>query len=254
MHTICYYLVNRFCLLTFFGGDTMKIAICDDEKIYIDSIVKHLDYFSVESKIEFEKYIFTDSIDMLKKMEKFDIAILDVEMDNVDGIKLGEVLRKQNPHIILIYITAHKKYLDDALNLNAVRFFEKPLDSQRFYRGLRDAITRIDNSTIEVYLKEQNITKRISAQDIIFIEIEKRKSKVVTPNKEYHSEYHINFWREKLKDTVFVSPHKSYIINLNYVTEYERNYIVLNGKYKVSIARNKQSDFHQRFMQYVEGK
>lgn len=232
----------------------MKIGICDDEQKYLEDITQHLDIFSKNNNIDFEKYIFTTSCEMLSCNVNFDIAILDVEMDNMNGIKLGEELRKRNSHIILIYITAHKKYLDDALNLNAVRFFEKPLDSQRFYRGLSDAIARIDNSTIHFYLKDNNITERISVQDIIFVEIEKRKTKIVTNDKEYHSNHHISFWREKLNSTIFISPHKSYIINFNYVTSYERNYIILDEHYKISIARNKQTDFHRKFMQFMEGK
>ncbi len=238
----------------FFGGDSVKIAICDDEQLYIDNIVKHLDFFSIDNNIDFEQSIFTNAEDMLSSELKYDIAILDVEMDNMNGIKLGEELRKRNPHIILIYVTAHKKYLDDALNLNAARFFEKPLDSQRFYRGLRDAIKRIDNTSISFYLKDKKVTERISAQDIIFVEIKKRKTKVVTRDKEYHSDHHISFWRDNLTSTIFISPHKSYIINFNYVTAYERDYVILDEQYKVSIARNKQADFYRKFMRFVEGK
>lgn len=232
----------------------MKIAICDDEQIYIDNIVEHLDIFSAENNIDFEKSIFTSSANILASDIRFDIAVLDVEMDNINGIRLGEELRKKNPHIILIYVTAHRKYLDDALNLNAVRFFEKPLDPQRFYRGLHDAIQRIDNTSITFYLKDREVTERISVQDIIFVEIEKRKTKVVTRDKEYHSDYHISFWQDKLTSTIFISPHKSYIINFNYVTAYERNYVILDERYKVNIARNKQADFYQKFMRFVEGK
>lgn len=232
----------------------MKIAICDDEQIYIDNIVEHLDIFSAENNIDFEKSIFTNSADILASDIRFDIAVLDVEMDDINGIKLGAELRKRNPHIILIYVTAYKKYLDDALNLNAVRFFEKPLNPQRFYRGMLDSVKRIDNTSINFYLKDQEITERISAQDIIFVEIEKRKTKVVTRDKEYHSDHHISFWQDKLTSTIFISPHKSYIINFNYVTSYERNYVILDERYKVNIARNKQADFYRKFMRYVEGK
>lgn len=232
----------------------MRIAICDDEKIYAEDIKQHIDTFSTDNNIDFEQSIFTDSADMLSSSIKFDIAILDVEMNNINGIKLGEELRKRNPHIILIYVTAHKKYLDDALNLNAVRFFEKPLDSQRFYRGLRDAIKRIDNTSINFYLKDQKIMDRISAQDIVFVEIEKRKTKVVTHDKEYHSDHHMSFWKDNLTSTIFISPHKSYIINFNYVTSYERKRIILDNKYEVNIARNRQANFYQKFMHFMEGK
>lgn len=232
----------------------MKLVICDDEKICIDDVMQHLEFFSDEKSIDFEISIFQTSTDLINENKKYDIAILDVEIDNMNGLKLGEHLRKINPHIVLIYITAYKKYLDDALNLNAVRFFEKPIDSQRFYRGLSAAIARIDNSTIEFYLKDGKTIERINAQDIIYVEIEKRKSRIVIIGKEYHSNRHISYWRDSLNSTVFISPHKSYIINFNYVTAYERNQIVLNNKYQIQIARNRQTSFYQQFMRFMEGK
>ena len=238
----------------FYGDFLMRIAICDDEKKCIDDIVRHINFFSKDNQIQMQKSIFTSGEELISSGISFDIAILDVEMDGMNGIKLGEYLRKINHHIILIYITAHKQYLDDALNLNAVRFFEKPIDSGRFYRGLKDAIDRIDNSTINFYLKDGTVTERINAKDIIYVEIENRKSKVITLNKTYHSAEHISFWSDKLTGTVFVSPHKSYIINLNFVTSYERNHIILNEQYNIPIAKSKQTEFYRQFIRFMEGK
>lgn len=232
----------------------MKIAICDDEQTCIDNVIRLLDRFSADNNIDFEKYTFTSAERMLNEEIKFDIAILDVEMSNINGITLGEKLRAINPHIILIYITAHKKYLDDALNLNAVRFFEKPIDENRFYRGLKDSIDRIDNTTVDVFLKDGKTIEKINAKDIIYVEIEKRQTKAVTVQKEYHCNHHISFWKNQLSSTVFVSPHKSFIINMNYVTAYDRDKIILNDKYEISIARNRQTGFYQQFMRFMEGK
>lgn len=232
----------------------MKIAICDDDEKCTDNVLRHLDYYSLRNNTEFDKYVFDSADKLLKSRVEFDIAILDVEMQEQDGIKLGAELRKRLPHLILIYITAHRKYLDDALNLNAVRFFEKPLDSQRFYRGLTDALERIDNTTISFYLRDGKTIERIAAQDIIFVEIEKRKTKIVTEKRSFQSEQHISFWSDRLNASTFFSPHKSYIINFNYVTTYERDYVILNDKYKISIARGKQTEFHRNFMHFLEGK
>lgn len=102
----------------------MKIAICDDDEKCTDNVLRHLDYYSLRNNTEFDKYVFSSADKLLKSRVKFDIAVLDVEMQEQDGIKLGAELRKRLPHLILIYITAHRKYLDDALNLNAVRFLK----------------------------------------------------------------------------------------------------------------------------------
>ena len=232
----------------------MKIAICDDEQNCINDVRTHISFFSKDVGVELEQYTFNSAEELMLSNLKFDIAVLDVEMEGTDGIKLGEYLRTVNPHIILIYVTAHRKYLDDALNLNAVRFFEKPIDPQRFYRGLKDAIDRIDNSNISFYLKDGKTIEKISAKDIIYIEIENRKTKVVNVDKIYHASEHISFWKDKLSGTIFVVPHKSYIVNLNFVTTYQRESIVLDNCHTIPVARNKQSDFYRHFMKFMEGK
>lgn len=232
----------------------MKIAICDDELNCINDVRTHISFFSKDVGVELEQYTFNSAEELMLSKLKFDIAVLDVEMEGTDGIKLGEYLRTVNSHIILIYVTAHRKYLDDALNLNAVRFFEKPIDPQRFYRGLKDAIDRIDNSNISFYLKDGKTIEKISAKDIIYIEIENRKTKVVTVDKIYHASEHISFWKDKLSGTIFVAPHKSYIVNLNFVTTYQRESIVLDNCHTIPVARNKQSDFYRQFMKFMEGK
>lgn len=232
----------------------MKIAICDDERSYAEIIKEQIGIFSKENNIDFEISIFSSAEDMLKSSEKFDIAVLDVEMSEKNGLELGEALRKNNPHIALMYVTAYRKYLDDALNLSAVRFFEKPLDPQRFQRGLSDTLKRIDNSTIPFFLKDGKTIERVNARDIIFVEIENRKSKVVTENKEYHSAAPLGFWQENLKSSVFVSPHKSFIVNLNYITSYERDFIILNNKYRIAVSRKNQTEFYKTFMRFMEGR
>lgn len=232
----------------------MRVVICDDEKICIDDVVSHLDKFSTENGIEFEKHIFYSADEMMAEDMHYDIAILDVEMSGTNGIKLGEKLREINPHIILMYVTAHRKYLDDALNLNAVRFFEKPVDADRFYRGLRESIKRIDNTTINFYLKDGMTIEKVISNDIVYVEIEKRHSKVVTTTKEYHSSNHISFWRDNLNTNIFVSPHKSFIVNMNYITSYERDNALLCETHRIPIARNRQAVFYRSFIHFMEGK
>ncbi|MBR2877191.1 MAG: response regulator transcription factor [Clostridia bacterium] len=232
----------------------MKILICDDNSECIKDVQEHIKIFSMDTGIEFEEFAFSRSIDVLNSDSIFDIAILDVEMDDVNGLKLGEFLRKSNPHIILIYLTAHKKYLDDALNLNAVRFFEKPIEPYRFYKGLNDAIERIDNSVVKFALKDKGFTDVVNSKDIIFVEIEHRHSKVVTINKIYHSSEHISFWREKLQSSAFAVPHRSYIVNMNYISTYQRARIWLNNSNEIPVAKSQQASFYQRFCRFLEGR
>lgn len=103
-------------------------------------------------------------------------------------------------------------------------FLKNQFDSKRFYDGLDNALKRIDNTTIKFFLKEDNASVRINANDIIYVEIEPighRKTKIVTEEKTYISSNKIVFWEEHLISSLFVKTHKSYIINMEYITKYE---------------------------------
>ena len=234
----------------------MKIAICDDNLNIVDEVKNLLDEYALSKNLSLDISTFNDGQAVLESDERFNIAILDVEMPGCNGIELGKILREKNRHIVLMYITSHKKYLDEALNLNAARFFEKPIDSKRFYDGLDNALKRIDNTTIKFFLKEDNASVRINANDIIYVEIEPighRKTKIVTEEKTYISSNKIVFWEEHLISSLFVKTHKSYIKNMEYITKYENNTFQLDGKYNIPISRNYQSSVHKAFIRYMTG-
>lgn len=55
-----------------------------------------------------------------------DVAVLDIEMPEMNGIELGKELRKLKKDIILIFITAHQQYAMNAYQLHSPVYLEKP--------------------------------------------------------------------------------------------------------------------------------
>lgn len=232
----------------------MKIIICDDNLNIISEIKEMLNEYSAIKNISLEISTFDNGNAVLDSNENYNIAILDVEMPDMNGIALGEELRKRNKQIVLIYLTAHSQYLDSALNLNAARFFEKPIDKDRFFSGMDNALERIDNTTINFFIRNDKTQVRVTAESIIYIEISHRKTKVVTEDKTYFTTHTLDYFKDKLVSSIFAQPHKSYIINFNFITAYERDEIVLDGQYKFPVSRSKQTEFHKSFVRFMEGK
>ncbi len=232
----------------------MNIAICDDEAAFANKVKKMLDYYAEESNIEMEIDTFDSGYALLGTKKDFDIAVLDVEMPDIDGIEVGKKLRQRNKNTVLIYITAYGKYLDDSLDLNAFRFFEKPIDEQRFYRGIDRAVKRVYELSANVVLKENSEIFKIPTRDIIFIEIEgdtHRKTHIVTEERTYISAKKMEYWEKQLADSNFVKPHKSYLINLDYVTKYNETKIQLANNYSIPVSRGCSTNFRKRFFKFI---
>lgn len=237
-----------------FYGDNMKILICDDNLNIVEEVKGLLADYAADKNIAFDISTFDNGQATLESSENYNIAVLDVEMPDMNGIMLGEALRRRNKQTVLIFLTAHSQYLDSALNLNAARFFEKPINKERFFNGIDNALERIDNSTVSFYIRDDKAQVRITADSIIYIEIEHRKTKIVTEDKTYCTTHTLDYFKDRLISSLFAQPHKSYIINFNFVTAYERSEIMLNNKYKIPVSRSKQTAFRTAFVRFMEGK
>ncbi len=230
----------------------MVIAICDNEQEFINDIRKHLKQYSSEHGLTFEIYEFCSGADILSSKIVFDIAFLDIEMKDINGIEVGRKLQNENPDLVLIYVTAYNQYLDEALDLGITRFFDKPIDSQRFYEGMDRAVSKVDNTEIKFYLKDDNkgvVTVR--CKDIIFVEIQGRKTEIHTKEHDYLSKDGIKVWKARLNKSYFEIPHNSYIINTNFITYFCKEYVILDNKYTIPIAYSKRAEFKRKFMKLM---
>lgn len=227
----------------------MKIAICEDNPTDLLNVKYHLNQYSLENHVEFDIEDYSCSTDILNSDKNFDIAFLDIEIDEYNGIQIGKALQEVNPDTIIICITAYNHYLDEALDIGIMRFFDKPIDSLRFYNGLEKAINLVDKTEIPIFLKDNNQGEiAVKTKDIIYIEIQNRKTKVVTKTDEYISKDNIKVWKNRLNKSYFFSPHNSFIINMNYITYYNKITVTLDNKYNIPIAYSKRSEFKTKFM------
>lgn len=244
--------VFRFLMEFLFGGSFMNILICDDDKAYVEDIKKHVSSYMQDRRIEAKFDVSFTGRDI--NFDKFyDIAFLDVEMGKVKGTELAEYLKLANRNIVIFIITAYNKYLDEAMDLNVLRFIIKPLDVERLRSGLSKAVELIDKSVLNVFLKDDKGLVRVPVNDIVYIEIVDRSTKVVTRDNTYVSTQPMKYWRAHLKTTFFYSIHTSFIVNMKYITRYSREVLEMNNAHIVPVAYRKQTEFRNYFVNYFSG-
>lgn len=231
----------------------MNIAICDDEKSCQNDIMKHVKFYFNDNKIPCNILAFDNAEDLLNCNIVFDIAFLDVEIGEANGINVGKQLMLNNERLIIFIVTAYNRYLDDAFDLKAFRFLSKPIQPQRLYNALDSAVELLNNTIISFIECQENKRIKLALRDIIFVEICNRKTKITSVNGEYLSNEKISFWKDKLSASYFAIPHSSFIINMNYSFEYKRTQVKLkhnNNSYVVPISARNQSDFRRIYFKF----
>ena len=95
----------------------MRILICDDEVRYIQPLRKCLEQYMTEHNIPSEITEAVAPQKILLSKEVYDIAFLDIQMENVDGLTLAKELRQRNRKTALFFITNYEGYQDNAMDL-----------------------------------------------------------------------------------------------------------------------------------------
>ena len=68
----------------------IKVLVCDDDKMITDKVQSLLDDIQEKYGFELDIQIYNDGQSVMDNNEIYDIAIVDIEMPDVDGLALSE--------------------------------------------------------------------------------------------------------------------------------------------------------------------
>lgn len=121
----------------------MKIIIVEDESIIRNGLVKHIKWESLGIS---EIRVAANAQEALAICESYipDIVVSDISMPGENGISLCRKLRQLFPEIEIIFVTgyADKEYLKAAIDLQAVRYVEKPINRKDISEAVQEAVCR----------------------------------------------------------------------------------------------------------------
>ncbi len=115
---------------------SMTYLLVDDEKMGLELLRAEL-----SSVVEGETIVgFQDPREAYDyaKEHTCDVAFLDIEMTDINGIMLGKMLKELNPQINLIYVTAYSNYGMEAFSLHASGYVLKPVTAEAIQRELKE--------------------------------------------------------------------------------------------------------------------
>ena len=229
----------------------MKIAIVDDDSIFMDEvkdiIVERINKIGIN---DFSITTFSSPEQLLVDIHSFDLLIIDVEINQYNGITICDQIRKSNTDIIIMFISSYTTYVFNSFTVLPFSYvLKKDLNNKgiseidrclQFYMN-KNKIIKISSFGIEYSLVQRDI-KLIS----------KMSDKCIFYYNDKQFESRINL-KDILKDLspFFVQINKSDILNLNFVSDIHKDEITLNGGEKYYISRRKIKDIHEKWMQFL---
>lgn len=232
----------------------MRILICDDDNLILQQLTNYLnEYFRKAGADCPEIVCYREGESLLADKGEKDIVFLDIELGGSDGIYVGSELKKQDKNIILFIITAFSEYLDEAMRFHVFRYLSKPIDKQRLFRNLKDAIRIYTMSVVRLAIETKDGIYTVNTSEIILVEACRRTVTVHTTKKDFLSVETMSYWTNTLCEKCFFQTHRSFIVNMEYVNGFDHTLISLyHDQFKAYLTRRKYSSFKKAYMLYLE--
>ena len=117
----------------------IKVLLVDDEINFVEVLFKRLSRRDIEVTKTFSG---TQGIQALRNKD-FDVAILDLKMEDMDGLEVLKIFKKMYPKMQVIILTGHEseQTAREGLEYGACAYLTKPCDFEHLFDTIRKAVS-----------------------------------------------------------------------------------------------------------------
>lgn len=117
--------------------DPIRLLIVDDEVGFVNILAKRLSRRNMEVT---SAYTGTEAIQILRKQD-FDVAVLDLKMEEMDGIEVLKIFRKMDPKMVVIMLTGHgsEQAAREGIEFGAFDYLTKPCELEELLAKIKEA-------------------------------------------------------------------------------------------------------------------
>jgi DNA-binding response OmpR family regulator len=117
--------------------DKIKLLIVDDEEGYVNVLSKRMTKRDIDVTVALSG---SGGIQALRRQD-FDVAVLDLKMEDMDGIEVLKIFKKMDPNLPVIMLTGHgsEKAAKEGVALGAFDYLTKPCELEELLDRIREA-------------------------------------------------------------------------------------------------------------------
>ena len=208
----------------------MHMLICDDDARFAARVEQLVRACLGQREIPAEIVVCTSGEEALAvpDLELYQVALLDVDLDTMNGISLGRQLRERSPEICLIYISAYLEFALEGYTVNAYRYLLKRDIARTLPKCLDDLLAALTDQRKTLTVHHNRIETEIPLDQIYYLESDLRQINVYgdIPHQPICTFYgKIADLPAMLYENGFLQVGRSDVVNLQYVRSI-RNYKV----------------------------
>lgn len=235
----------------------IKIAFCDDDLSALDEMKALFEQYRVKSAQEIIYKAFRNSLELMAEIEKgvrFDVLFLDIIMPVQDGIRVAKEIRQYDTAVKIIFLTSSSEFAVQSYTVGAFFYQMKPICEERFFE-LLDAVAaeRKREQEYSLVVRCKSGMMRIDLDRLEYCEVMGRTLLFHLENGTVlESNGRLDDLCSQLAQCEnFLRPHRSFLINMEYISNISYKTITMNSLAQIPIPHGKCSDIKNTYLKYV---
>ena len=229
------------------------IAVCDDTDTDRARVAGLADEIMSAAKVRHSITCFDSAEALLAAIQggaQFSVLLLDVMMNEMNGMELARLLRQQQNKTDIIFISSNRDMAMYGYEVNAARYLAKPVDRDK----LKDALLychRNWREKKEILLPTGKGQHRISFADIQFVEAFDRGTRFVLTRTALDTKLKFSEVEAMLPKSAFLVCHRAYIVNVTRVVCIRPYEFEMDSGEVVPIGKNRYYEINRKFIDRI---
>ncbi|MDO4340792.1 MAG: LytTR family DNA-binding domain-containing protein [Eubacteriales bacterium] len=230
----------------------MKLAIVEDEKIYVDKLRRYLEKYQKESGFEIQSVWFSDGSEIAEDYAgDCDIILMDIQMKFMDGISAARKIREMDQEVIIMFITNMTQYAICGYEVEALDYMVKPVEYFSFSQKLGRAIERLKKRERNfISIPIETGMKKLDIAEIYYVESCGHNLIYYTQNGNFVSRGTVKDLEEIILPYGFFRSNKGFLVNMRHVEGIQDGFCSIHGE-QVPVSRAKRKAFMNALTDYV---
>lgn len=200
---------------------------------------------------------FQSPLELLKVIERgmnFDVIFLDIIMPGENGFETAKEIRTYDNNVKIIFLTSSTEFAVESYTVGAFFYQLKPIWKDSLFR-LMDSVlsecTRTKSNTL--VLKCKNGINCINLDELEYCEVIRRTLLLhMVTDKLYECNSSMEEFCNMIKQyNQFLRPHRSYVVNMNYIQSISYREIITTNSICIPIPRGKYADLKDTYLAYA---
>lgn len=229
----------------------MKIAICDDDKIYLDKITNLVSKAAREKNIAIELNQYQNPKLFLKSdLCAYDLVFLDGNMGEISGIDVAKSLRESKADALIIYVSAYLEFAVLGYKVQAFRYILKDSLDSDFEPVFNDALQQLRMQTRRIQVRMNSDDIDFPVKDILYIESDRRLAVFHVCGEEQGlvSYRKLSDLQNELAQSGFVKIQRSYLVNINHIKRINGRAVILDNGTELICSKELQKQVLAEYM------